>query len=30
VFLQLTGRSLRDAEAQPAAPGAPVAEEVTV
>jgi ABC-2 type transport system ATP-binding protein len=30
VFLQLTGRSLRDAEAQPAAPGAPSAEEVRV
>jgi ABC-2 type transport system ATP-binding protein len=30
VFLQLTGRSLRDAEAQPAAPDAPAPEEVTV
>jgi ABC-2 type transport system ATP-binding protein len=30
VFLQLTGRSLRDAESQAAAPGAPAAEEVTV
>jgi ABC-2 type transport system ATP-binding protein len=30
VFLQLTGRSLRDAESQPAVPGAPAAEEVTV
>jgi ABC-2 type transport system ATP-binding protein len=30
VFLQLTGRSLRDAESRPAVPGAPAAEEVTV
>ena len=30
VFLQLTGRSLRDAESRPAEPGAPAAEEVTV
>ena len=30
VFLQLTGRSLRDAEAQPAPSAAPATEEVTV
>jgi ABC-2 type transport system ATP-binding protein len=30
VFLQLTGRSLRDAESRPTVPGAPAAEEVTV
>jgi ABC-2 type transport system ATP-binding protein len=30
VFLQLTGRSLRDAESRPSVPGAPAAEEVTV
>ena len=30
VFLQLTGRSLRDAESAQAAPAAPTAEEVTV
>jgi ABC-2 type transport system ATP-binding protein len=30
VFLQLTGRSLRDAESRPAVPGAPATEEVTV